>query len=119
MPVYAARHPESVWSIVLSGAQPIAFDPWGHDLLRGSKLSNLSRLVQRARRRPVTFSAPIPDGRVRLAVGERELASLAYGRLQPPAVYGLLPAAVGAAIDDDYALLKRVVATIRLSEIAP
>ena len=136
MPVYAALHPESVRSIVLSGAQPIAFDPWGRDLLRGSKrgiglvcrrtrscsgrrvLSNLSRLVQRARRRPVTFSAPIPDGRVRLAVGERELASLAYGRLQPPAVYGLLPAAVGAAIDNDYALLKRVVATIRLSEIA-
>jgi pimeloyl-ACP methyl ester carboxylesterase len=80
-------------------------------------LGELSRLVRRVRRRPVSFTAPIPDGRVRLAIGERELASLAYGRLQPPAVYGLLPAAVGAAIDDDYALLKRVVATIRLSEI--
>ncbi|MEA2246071.1 MAG: hypothetical protein QOH46_600, partial [Solirubrobacteraceae bacterium] len=136
MPVYAARFPDSVRSIVLSGAQPIAFDPWGRDLLRGSKrviglvcrrthscsgprvLSDLSRLLQRVRRRPVTFSAPIPNARVRLAIGERELASLAYGRLQPPAVYGLLPAAVGAAIDHDYALLKRVVATIRLSEIA-
>jgi pimeloyl-ACP methyl ester carboxylesterase len=135
MPVYAARHPDSVRSIVLSGAQPIEFDPGGRDLLRASKrviglvcrrthscsgrrvLGELSRLVRRVRRRPVSFTAPIPDGRVRLAIGERELASLAYGRLQPPAVYGLLPAAVGAAIDDDYALLKRVVATIRLSEI--
>jgi pimeloyl-ACP methyl ester carboxylesterase len=135
MPVYAARYPESVRSIVLSGAYPLAFDPWGRDLLRGSKrvirrvcrrtrecsgrrvLRNLSRLVRRVRRRPVTFSAPIPDGRIRLAIGERELASLAFGRLQPPSIYGLLPAAVGAAIDHDYALLKRVVATIRLSEI--
>jgi pimeloyl-ACP methyl ester carboxylesterase len=135
MPVYAARYPESVRSIVLSGAYSIAFDPWGRDLLRGSKrvigrvcrrthscsgrrvLSDLSRLVQRVRRRPVRFSAPIPDGRVGLAVGERELASLAYGRLQSPTVYGLLPAAVGAAIDHDFALLKRVVATIRLTEI--
>jgi hypothetical protein len=33
-------------------------------------------------------------------------------------VYGLLPAAVGAAVDHDFALLKRVVATIRVSEIA-
>jgi pimeloyl-ACP methyl ester carboxylesterase len=36
MPVYAARHPDSVRSIVLSGAQPIAFDPWGRDVLRAS-----------------------------------------------------------------------------------
>jgi pimeloyl-ACP methyl ester carboxylesterase len=136
MPVYAARYPESVRSIVLSGAQPIALDPWARDLLRASKrviglvcrrtrscsgrrvLSGLSRLVGRVRRRPVSFTAPIPGGRIGLVVGERELASLGYGRLQPPSVYGLLPAAVGAALDHDYALLKRVVAIIRLSEIA-
>ena len=35
MPVYAARHPEHVRSIVLDGAFPIAFDPWGRDSLHG------------------------------------------------------------------------------------
>ena len=45
MRVYAARHPEHVRSIVLDGAFPIAFDPWGRDVLRG---------VRRVIRRPTS-----------------------------------------------------------------
>ena len=40
-----------------------------------------------------------------LTLGERELAAITYGR-GTPAVYGLLPAAVDAALDRDYALLS-------------
>ena len=35
MPIYAARHPQHVRSIVLDGAFPIASDPWGRDVLQG------------------------------------------------------------------------------------
>src|SRR5207247_6465749 len=111
MPVYAARHPQHVRSIVLSGAQPIALDPWARDVLRAVRrvirlvcrrthscsgrrvLEGLGRLAPRLRSHPVLFSAPSPIGRVRLKLGERELAKATYGRGNPW-VYGLLPAAV-------------------------
>jgi pimeloyl-ACP methyl ester carboxylesterase len=35
MPVYAARHPQHVRSIVLDGAFPIASDPWGRESFAG------------------------------------------------------------------------------------
>jgi pimeloyl-ACP methyl ester carboxylesterase len=134
MPIYAARHPDHVRSIVLSGAQPVAFDPWGRDLLRASKraiglvcrrthrcsgnrvLTDLAVLVRRVRRHPVPFTAPTPDGRVRLVIGERELAELTYAR-GISIIYGLLPTALSAAVDRDYAPLKRLAATARLLEI--
>ena len=126
MPVYAARHPEHVRSIVLSGAYPISFDLWGRDLLRGARrrssssagarlraraarAHDLGRLAQRLRRHPVPFTAPTADGPVRLTLGEPELAMVTYGR-GTRRVYGLLPAAVDAALDDDYAPLKRLAA---------
>ena len=37
MPVYAARHPDHVRSIVLDGAFPIIEDPWGRDELRAAR----------------------------------------------------------------------------------
>jgi pimeloyl-ACP methyl ester carboxylesterase len=131
LPVYAARHPRHVRSIVLSGAYPISFDPWGRDLLRGARrvigvvckrmrrcsgprlLIQIEALAKRLRRDPVTFTAQGPDGPVRLTLGEREVAEVVYGR-GDPAVYGLLPAAVGAALDHDYAPLKRLAATSRI-----
>lgn len=134
MPVYAARHPGRVRSIVLTGAQPMSFDPWARDLLRGVKrtiglvcrrtdacsgrrvLDGLGRLARRLRRHPVPFTVPSPDGPVRLTLGERELAEVAYGRGNPW-VYGLLPAAVDAALDHDYALLKRLASTFRIVEL--
>lgn len=65
----------------------------------------------------MTFTAQGPDGPVRLTLGEREVAEVVYGR-GDPAVYGLLPAAIGAALDHDYAPLKRLAATSRIFQAA-
>src|SRR3954447_16556396 len=127
MPIYAARHPEHVRSIVLDGALPITQDPWGRDELRAARRvtglvcrrthrcsgarvrTQLGRLAARLRRHPVHFSAHSPIGAVRLTVGERELANLGFG-FGDPRVFGLLPAAVDAARRHDFALLKRMTA---------
>ena len=133
MPVYAARHPDHVRSIVLDGAFPITEDPWGRDEVRAARrviglvcrrthrcsgarvLSQLGWLAGRLRRHPVHFSAHSPIGAVRLTVGERELANLGFG-FGDPRVFGLLPAAVDAARRGDFALLKRMTAVFRIGE---
>jgi pimeloyl-ACP methyl ester carboxylesterase len=133
MPVYAARHPDHVRSIVLDGAFPITQDPWGRDEVRGARrvidlvcrrthrcsgarvLRQLARLAGRLRRHPVHFSAHSPIGAVRLTLGERELANLGFG-FGDPRVFGLLPAAVDAARRHDFALLKRMTAVFRIGE---
>jgi pimeloyl-ACP methyl ester carboxylesterase len=134
MPVYAARHPEHVRSIVLDGAFPIAFDRWGRDVMRGLRrvirlvcrrthrcsgtglLARIGRLARRLRRHPVRFTAHSPVGPVRLTLGERELALVTHGG-GDPRVYGLLPAAVDAALDHDLALLKRLTTVARVGEV--
>ena len=133
MPVYAARYPEHVRSLVLDGAFPIAFDPWGRDVLQSVRrviglvcrrthrcsgtrvLSRMERLARRLRHHPVRFTAHTPAGRVRLTLGERELANVAFGG-GDPRVYGLLPAAVDAAVDHDLAPLRRLVTVSRVHE---
>jgi pimeloyl-ACP methyl ester carboxylesterase len=134
MPVYAARHPEHVRSIVLDGAFPIASDPWGRDVLRGVRrvigvvcarthrcsaprvLSRIGRLAQRLRRHPVRFTARSPRGRVRLTLGERELAAVTFGG-GDPRVYNVLPTAVNAALSHDLAPLKRLVTGSRMGDV--
>jgi pimeloyl-ACP methyl ester carboxylesterase len=134
MPVYAARHPEHVRSMVLDGAYPIDFDVWGRDLVRGVRrairlvcartqrcsgprvLRQIERLAGRLRRHPVAFSAQGPNGRVALRLGERELAEVTYSDGDPE-VYGRLPAAVDAALDRDYAPLKRLVVASKLLHV--
>jgi pimeloyl-ACP methyl ester carboxylesterase len=131
MPIYAARHPGHVRSIVLSGAQPVRFDPFTRDVLRASKraiglvcrrthacsgkraLRDLGVLVRRVSRHPVRFTAPTPEGPVRFVIGERELAELTYAR-GIPMIYGLFVPALSAAVGGDYAPLKRLVATFRM-----
>jgi pimeloyl-ACP methyl ester carboxylesterase len=134
MPVYAGRHPEHVRSIVLDGAFPIAFDPWGRDVLRSVRrviglvcrrthrcsgrrvLTRIGRLARRLRRHPVRFTAHIPVGPVRLTLDERLLANVTFGG-GDPRVYGLLPAAVDAAVDHDLAPLRRLAAVSRINEV--
>jgi pimeloyl-ACP methyl ester carboxylesterase len=134
MPVYAARHPQHVRSMVLDGAFPIASDPWGRDVLRGTRrviglvcrrthrcsgrrlLADVRQLGGRLREHPLTFTAHTPLGRVKLALGEGELAAVTFGGGNPE-VYGLLPAAVKAALDHDYALLKRLVFASRVGDV--
>ena len=133
MPVYAAHYPQHVRSAVLDGAFPIAFDPWGRDILRGVRrviglvcrrthrcsgqhvLSGLARLARRLRHHPLHFTAHSPLGPVRLTLGEHELANVTFG-LGHPEVYGVLPAAVDAALQHDFALLKRLVTLFRITE---
>lgn len=126
MTVFAARHPQHVRSIVLDGAFPVASDRWGRDVLRGLRrviglvcertrrcsgshvLADLRRLGGRLRTHPLTFTVNSPIGRVKLRLGEQELAAVTYGGGHPE-VYGLLPAAVSSALRHDYALLERLV----------
>jgi pimeloyl-ACP methyl ester carboxylesterase len=135
MPVYGARHPAHVRSIVLDGAFPIAFDPWGRDQSRAVRrviglvcartrrcsgprvIARMGRLARRLREHPVAFTVHGPQGPVRLTVGEPELADVAYGGGRPE-VYGLLPAAVDAALDHDLAPLRRLVAASRFGNAA-
>ena len=134
MPVYVARHPQHVRSMVLDGAFPIASDPWGRDVLRGVRrviglvcrrtqrcsgrhvLADVQRLGRRLRKHPRTFTAHSPLGRVKLTLGERELTAVTFSGGNPE-VYGLLPAAVEAALDHDYALLKRLVFAARVGDV--
>jgi pimeloyl-ACP methyl ester carboxylesterase len=135
MPVYAARYPEHVRSVVLDGAFPIASDRWGRDVLGGVRrviglvcrrtqrcsgrqvLTRIGRLARRLRRQPVGFTAHSPLGPVRLTLSERELADVTYGG-GDPRVYGLLPAAVDAALDHDLAPLERLVTVSRNNEVS-
>jgi pimeloyl-ACP methyl ester carboxylesterase len=134
MPVYAARHPTHVRSIVLDGAFPIASDRWGRDVLRGVRrviglvcrrthrcsgphvIAQIGRLAWRLRHHPVTFTAQTPIGPVPLTLGERELASVVFGGGRPE-VYGPLPAAVDAALDHDLAPLERLATVARVNEV--
>jgi pimeloyl-ACP methyl ester carboxylesterase len=134
MPVYAARHPEHVRSLVLDGAFPAVEDPWGRDILRGTRrvirlvchrtrrcsgarvLTALRRLAGRLRHRPRRFAAHSPLGVVHLRLGERELADVTFagGRAE---AFGWLPAAVTAAVHHDYALLDRLVFGQRAGDV--
>ena len=126
MPVYAARHPERVRSIVLDGAFPVASDVWGRDVLRGVRrvvglvcarsgrcsgrrvLADVARLARRLRTHPRTFTAYSPLGRVRVRMDENALADVTYGGGNPE-LTALLPAAVRAALHGDRALLERAI----------
>jgi pimeloyl-ACP methyl ester carboxylesterase len=79
-------------------------------------LTRIGRLARQLRRHPVRFTAHGPIGPVRLTLGERELANVTYGG-GDPRVYGLLPAAVDAALDHDLAPLKRLVTVSRIEEV--
>src|SRR4051794_11331656 len=126
MPVYAARHPEHVRSIVLSSAYPMSFDPFGRDRLvaarrgirvvcartgscRGDKvLRDLAALATRLRRHPVLFSVPVGDQRFRTRLDEDVLAPLTYTAGNEYA-FGMLPALAASGQAGDLAPLRRVV----------
>jgi pimeloyl-ACP methyl ester carboxylesterase len=131
MQVYAARHPEHVRSLVLSGTYPIAFDPWGLDRLGASKravglvcartracrggtvLRDVAALARRLRRRPVTFPITVGAQRFRDRLDESALAATFYtgGNAQ---AFGALPAAAASGRAGDLAPLRRLVETTQL-----
>jgi pimeloyl-ACP methyl ester carboxylesterase len=125
MPVYAARHPGQVRSMVLSGAAPIEFDPWGRDRLGAARrairlvcartracrgdavLRDLARLATRLRRDPVRFAVIAGARRFGARLDEGALAALVYAGGNP-AHYGRLPAVVASALAGDPAPLRRL-----------
>jgi pimeloyl-ACP methyl ester carboxylesterase len=131
MTVYAARHPAHIRSIVLSGANPIAFDPWGRDSVAAARrairlvcartgdcngqrvLRDVARLAVRLRARPVAFTIVAGDRRHPARLDEAALAALVFAGGDATA-YGRIPAAVASALDGDHALLRRLVESSRL-----
>jgi pimeloyl-ACP methyl ester carboxylesterase len=135
MPIYAARHPEHVRSIVLSGSYPIAFDEWGRDrlgaALRAIRLvcartrdcdgdavvRDVGVVASRLRAHPLDFKVRAGDARYRTRLDEGALAELVYAG-GDASLYGRLPAALAAARERDYAPLRRLVEHVRLSRAA-
>ena len=128
MPVYAARHPEHVRSMVLSGAYPIDFDPWGRDRAAATRraiglicarthgchgdevLRDVAALATRLRHHPVRFNVAVDTRQFRARLDENAVAALAYSGGSP---YGLaqLPAVAASGSAGDLAPLRRIVET--------
>ncbi len=131
MPIYAARHPAHVRSMVLSGAAPLEFDPWGRDRLGAARrairlvcartgacrgkavLRDVERLAARLRRNPVPMRfiarrpallRPLRRGRAGRALVRRRGAAWSMAAL---------PAAVASALAGDRAPLRRLAETLR------
>jgi pimeloyl-ACP methyl ester carboxylesterase len=133
MQVYAARHPQHVRSIVLDGAFPIDSDPWGRDVLRGTRrvirlacsrtlhcsgrrlLDQIARLASRLRRHPIEYTATTPAGRLQVTLRERDLAELTYAEGRPENLKPL-PGAVTAALHHRFAPLEKLVANLRVAD---
>jgi pimeloyl-ACP methyl ester carboxylesterase len=114
MQVFAARHPEHLRSIVLSGAYPIDFDPWGRDRLAAARhalalicarthtcrgttvLADLARAAAHLRQRPVHYTVTVAGHRYPVVLDEGALAALVYGQ-GDPTLLRRLPRALAAA----------------------
>lgn len=125
MPVYAARHAAHVRSIVLSGAYPLDFDPWGRPQIAAARrairlecartrrcdaatvLRQTARLARRLREHPVTTTVRVGEDLVPYRLGEGAIASLLYAPLDA-SVFGRIPAAVRSALAGDLAPLARL-----------
>lgn len=125
MPVYAARHAAQVRSIVLSGANPIDFDPWGRDQIAAARrairlecrrtgkcngnvvLRRTARLATKLREHPVATTVRVGGDLVPYELGEGAIASLLYAPLDA-SVFGRIPSAVDSALSGDLAPLKRL-----------
>jgi pimeloyl-ACP methyl ester carboxylesterase len=128
MPVYAARHPAHVRSIVLSSTYPMDVDPFGRDRLAAARdglrvvcartrgcdgdavLRDIAALAARLRRHPETFTVSVGDQRFRAHLGEHDLAALTYTAGNPYA-FGAIPGLVASGRAGDLAPLRRAVET--------
>jgi pimeloyl-ACP methyl ester carboxylesterase len=131
MTVFAARHPQHVQSILLSGAFPLAFDPWGRDRLVAARralrgvcdltgrcdgrkaLADLAAVAARLRGTPLNAHAVVGKQRVSVHVDEAELAGLLYAGGDPERLV-LLPAALAAARAGDSKPLRRLAVRARM-----
>ncbi|MDX6410123.1 MAG: hypothetical protein QOE13_3194 [Gaiellaceae bacterium] len=125
MTVFASRHPEHVRSIVLSGAYPIDFDPWGRDRLAAARhairlicarthacrgtavLDDLAHVAARLRHRPVRFTVGLGKRRYPVVLDEGALAALVYAG-GDPRLLGRVPRAAAAARTGNMGPLRRL-----------
>jgi pimeloyl-ACP methyl ester carboxylesterase len=132
MPVYAARHPEHVRSMVLSGTYPIDFDPWGRDRAAATRraiglvcarthgcrgdavVRDLAALATRLRHHPMTFDVAVGPRHFTGRLDERVLAALVYAG--GPQGLAQLPAIVASGRAGDLAPLRRIVETNLLTQ---
>jgi pimeloyl-ACP methyl ester carboxylesterase len=132
-PVYAARHPEHVRSMVLSGAYPIDFDPWGRDRAAAVRraiglfcarthgchgdavVRDVAALATRLRHHPVAFDVAVGSRHFKGRLDESVLAALVYGSGNPGAL-AQLPAVVASGRAGDLAPLRRIVETNLLTQ---
>jgi pimeloyl-ACP methyl ester carboxylesterase len=135
MTVFAARHPAHVRSIVLSGAYPIDFDPWGRDRLAAARraialictrtrscrgravLDDLAHVAARLRKRPVRFTVGLGDRRYPVVLDEGALAELVYAG-GDPALLRRVPRAAAAARTGDPRALRRLLTEQRRARAA-
>jgi pimeloyl-ACP methyl ester carboxylesterase len=126
MPVYAARHPEHVRSMVLSGAYPIDFDPWGMDRVAATRraiglvcarthscrgdavVRDIAALATRLRHRPLAFTVAVGDQRFRARIDENTLAAMTYAAGNAYAL-GAIPAIADSGRTGDFAQMRRLV----------
>src|SRR4051794_9054188 len=105
-------------SVVLSGAYPIAYDPFGLDKLAAARravrlmcartrscsgravLSDVARVAARLRRAPVAFTARAGDRRFRMRLDDGAVASVLWGA-GDPLFLSRLPSAVRSARTGD------------------
>jgi pimeloyl-ACP methyl ester carboxylesterase len=131
MQVYAARHPRHIRSVVLDGAFPIDSDPWGRDVLRGTRrvlrvacartlhcsgrriLSQIAVLAKRLRHHPIKFTAAAALGGMHVTIREGDLAELTYAQGHPEDLKPL-PRAVAAAVHGRLGRLKELVTELRV-----
>ncbi len=135
MTIFASRHPAHVRSIVLSGAYPIDFDPWGRDRLAAARraivlicartrtcrgtivLDDLTHVAARLRHRPVRFTVGLRDHRYPVVLDEGALAELVYAQ-GDPRLLGRVPRAVAAARTGDLHPLQRLLGEQRRARAA-
>lgn len=131
MPVYAARYPQRVRSVVLSGAYPLDFDPWGRPQIAAARrairlvctraqacdgnavLRDVRRLANRLRRHPRPFTVSFRGVRHADQLDEEALGRILYAPLSAD-VFGQLPGAVAGALAGDSARIKQLAANTRL-----
>ena len=131
MPVYAARHPQHVRSLVLSGAYPIDFDPWGRDRLAAARrgiasvcarsgqcrgdqvMRDLAGFAARLRHRPDVFTVAVNEQRFRARIDEESVAKLLYTGGNASQL-GAIPALAASGAAGDLAPLRRMVETNQL-----
>nr|WP_152992683.1 alpha/beta fold hydrolase [Nonomuraea pusilla] len=129
MTVYAARYPQHVHSVVLSGSYPIAFDTFGRDRLDAAMrairlicartrscdgdavMRDLAQVAARLRSHPVRFTVATGSRTYRATLDEAALASVVYARGERT-ISAALPSALANAAAGDLDPLKRLASLV-------